>query len=124
MKKYSFLLVLVIFLAACNNTSTNDQSNTDNTEESGPQEGVIEVAIFDVTGMHCESCEKTVAEVLNGIEGVEAAKVSLEYEQAKVKFEPYKVSAEELKAAIIEKGYGVDKIEIVTMENQAGDVTQ
>jgi copper chaperone CopZ len=124
MKYFSFLLILFVFLAACNNTATSDQKNTDNTEESTPQEGVIEIAIIDITGMHCESCEKSITDLLLEIDGVVDAKASLEHEQAKAKFEPAKVSADELKAAIIEKGYGVDNVEIIEMEPQDGGTTE
>jgi len=121
MKKFSFLLVLVMLLAACNNT-TNSDASADQTEESAPVAGEIKIAVLDVTGMHCESCEKTITEVLNNIEGVEAAKASLEMEKAKVKFEPAVVSTEELKAALEEKGYGVGNIEIIEMkETSAGE---
>ena len=117
MKKITFLLVLAVLMAACN-SSTNSNAGTDQTEESSPLPGEIQVAVMDVTGMHCEACEKTITEVLNGIEGVEAAKASLELEQAKVKFEPAIVSTEDLKAALEEKGYGVGNIEIIEVKEQ------
>lgn len=113
-------MIILLFFAACNNTST-EQKSDDQVEESAPLEGEIRVAVIDVTGMHCESCEKTIKEVLSAIEGVEAAKVSLEYNQAKVKFEPVVISTDELKDAIEEKGYGVTNIEVISMESRASE---
>lgn len=121
MKKLSFLILLIIFIVACNNSPTGDQNQTTNTEELSPQEGVIEVAIFDVSGMHCESCVNTITEALNAMEGISATKVSLETEQAKIKFEPAKVSIEEVKTVIEGKGYGMGEAEIISMETKAGE---
>ncbi len=123
MKKLSFLFILALLVVACNNTTTTDQTSTENTETT-PVEGVIEIAIINVSGMSCGGCEKTITTVLSELNGVEDAKVSLEYEQAKVKFEPAKVSVDDLKAAIEAKGYGVESIEIVTMETQAGETDE
>lgn len=120
MKKITFLLVLAVLMAACN-SSTNSNTGADQTEESSALPGEIQVAVMDVSGMHCESCEKTITEVLNDIEGVEAAKASLELEQAKVKFEPAVVSTEELKSALEEKGYSVGNIEIIEMKEQGAE---
>ena len=117
MNKLSFLFILALLVAACNNTTTTDQTTTENTETIAV-EGVLEIAIINVSGMSCEGCEKTIATALSDLDGVEDARVSLEYEQAKVKFEPAKVSIDDLKAAIESKGYGVEEIEVVTMEDQ------
>jgi copper chaperone CopZ len=81
---------------------------------------VIEIAVFDVSGMHCGSCEQTITNALSEIEGVTDAKASVEQEQAKVKFDPAKVSVEELQAAIEGKGYTVEEIEIIKLEEPAG----
>ena len=118
MKKISILLLMTIFIAACNNTATTDQNNTETTETISSDEGTIQVAILDVTGMHCEGCVNTITNSLSGLEGVENVKVSLEYEQAKVKFDSGKVSTDEFKSAIEGKGYGVAKIEVVPFTEQ------
>lgn len=119
MKKIIYLIAALLLTAACNNTVTpTEQSPVESTEASVP-EGTIEIAIIDVTGMHCEACENTIAGVLTALDGVESARVSLEYEQAKVKFYPSKVSTDDFIAAIENKGYGVGNVEIVKMEDQA-----
>jgi copper ion binding protein len=120
MKKLFILLFAVAFIAACNNANKagQDENVTETTESVAPEEEIIEVAIIDVTGMHCDACVKTVTKALTEIEGVNDAKVSLEYEQAKVKFSASKVSEEDFKAAIEGKGYGVGNIEIKKIEDQ------
>lgn len=121
MKKLSFLIVLLIFIAACNNSTTGDQSQAANTEQLSAQEGVIEVAVIDVSGLHCESCVNTITTALNEIDGITDTKVSLEQEQAKFKFEPAKVSMEDVKKAIEGKGYGMGEVEIISLEEQSGN---
>lgn len=121
MKKLSFLIVLLIFIAACNNSTTGDQNQAANTEQLSAQEGVIEVAVIDVSGLHCESCVNTITTALNEIDGITDTKVSLEQEQAKFKFEPAKVSMEDVKTAIEGKGYGMGEVEIISLEEQSGN---
>lgn len=121
MKKLSFLIVLIIFIAACNNSTTGDQNQAVNTEQLSAQEGVIEVAVINVSGLHCESCVNTITTTLNEIDGITDAKVSLEQEQAKIKFEPAKVSMEDVKTAIEGKGYGMGEVEIISLEEPSGN---
>ncbi len=128
MKRISFLLIIFLIIAACNNSGTTSNDAAENegagTELAAPAEASIEVAIIDVTGMHCDGCVNAITNALNELEGVEQAKVSLEYEQAKVKFETSKVTTADLQAAIESKGYGVGGIEIVKPENQPEEQTQ
>ena len=112
MRKITFILVLAMLFMACNNSSTTEQKAGTETPAA------IEVAVIDVTGMHCDGCVNTLTGVLTDIEGVSDVKVSLEYEQAKVKFNPEEVSVDELKTAIEEKGYGVSNVEIKPLQNK------
>ncbi|MEN8224409.1 MAG: heavy metal-associated domain-containing protein [Bacteroidota bacterium] len=118
MKKILFLLIMLFVIAACNNTPTKEQTDTESQEATVPEAGDIQIAIIDVTGMSCEACEKTIATALSELEGVQAVKVSLEYEKAKLKFEPAVVSIDDLKNAITESGYGVGNVEIINMGEQ------
>jgi len=122
MKKISFLLILVIIVASCNNTTT-DQTNTGNTEAT-QQEAVIEVAIISVSGMDCGGCESTIVGALNEIDGVMDAKASFTEQQAKVKFDSSKAGIEEFKVAIEGKGYVVEGIEIVEYSDQSTEPTE
>lgn len=107
MKKLSFLLIVILFIAACNNTTTSDQTNIENTEVIEATETVSEIAIIKISGMHCAGCENTITTALTALDGVKDAKVSVEMEAAKVKYDPAKVSPEDIKAAITAKGYEV-----------------
>ena len=123
MKKLIFLLIASMFTIACNNTSDQQGQSSTATEEAAIPAGTIEIAIIDVTGMHCDGCVNTITKVLTETEGVEDAKVSLEYEQAKVKFDPSKADPVKLKEAIESKGYGVGNIEVVKEELQSIDTS-
>lgn len=119
MKKILILLFAVIIIAACNSAPDAGQTDADKTEETSASLDAIEVAVIDITGMHCAACEKAVGSALTDIDGVEDAIVSLEYEQAKVKFSPSKVNIDDFKAAIEGKGYGVAKVEILKTNDQS-----
>jgi P-type Cu+ transporter len=57
-----------------------------------------------IAGMTCSSCANRVERRLNGIEGVEAT-VNFATERATVSFDPRRVGAEDLVAAVAEAGY-------------------
>jgi P-type Cu+ transporter len=57
-----------------------------------------------IEGMTCSSCANRVEKRLNRIDGVEAT-VNFATEQATVEFDPGRVEAEELVAAVGETGY-------------------
>ena len=121
MKKLFIIFIASLFIVACNNASDQQEQSSTATEEVAAPAGTIEIAIIDVTGMHCDGCVNTITRVLTETEGVESAKVSLEYEQAKVKFDASKANSDKLKEAIESKGYGVGNIEIVKDESQSKD---
>ena len=110
MKKLSLIMLIAMLISACSNAPTTEQK----TETVSP--AAIQIAIIDVTGMHCDACVKTITASLDELEGVEDVIVSLEYEQAKVKFDPEKVGTEDFKAAIEDKGYGIGEIEMKVLE--------
>ena len=124
MKKLSFLLLLSFFIAACNNTGTTDQDNEEATESATPEKRSPEIAIIDISGMHSDACANTITNALKELEGVNKVKVSLEYEQAKLKFDREVIGSEEIKSAIEAIGYTVDNIEIVQVANQAEKPTE
>ena len=66
-----------------------------------------------VTGMTCAACSNRVEKVLNKLEGVEA-QVNLTTEKATVKYNPEKISVEEITKKIENLGYGVltEKVEL------------
>lgn len=62
---------------------------------------------LNVEGMHCEGCSKRLENVLNELEGVESANVSLEEKTAEVNYNEEEIRLEEIKEAIIDAGFEV-----------------
>ncbi len=60
-----------------------------------------------VEGMHCEGCSKRLTKVLNNVEGVKNAQVSLENKTADIEYDENIAKLEELKEAIEDAGFEV-----------------
>lgn len=60
---------------------------------------------LNIEGMHCEGCSKRLERVLNGIDGVERASVSLEQKLATIEYSEEKVSIDTIKEAINDAGF-------------------
>ncbi len=60
-----------------------------------------------ISGMTCGGCVKSVTRVLDALDGVSRADVSLEKRCAVVDYDPAKVGVERLKQAVIEAGYEI-----------------
>lgn len=58
-----------------------------------------------IEGMHCAGCSTRLEKVLNNLEGVEIAKVSLEEKKATIKYDETKISLESIKEAIQDAGF-------------------
>ena len=58
-----------------------------------------------IEGMHCTGCSTRLEKVLNNIEGLETAKVSLEEKKATIKYDENKISLESIKEAIEDAGF-------------------
>ncbi len=58
-----------------------------------------------IEGMHCAGCSTRLERVLNNLEGVEEAKVSLEEKQATIKFDETKTNIENIKEDIADAGF-------------------
>ena len=55
--------------------------------------------------MHCAGCSTRLEKVLNNLEGVEIAKVSLEEKKATIKYDETKISLENIKESIEDAGF-------------------
>ena len=62
-----------------------------------------------IEGMHCTGCSSRLEKVLNNIEGVEKAKVSLEEEEAVITYDNEKVSEKQIIIEIEEAGFRAEK---------------
>lgn len=58
-----------------------------------------------IEGMHCAGCSTRLEKVLNNLEGVETAKVSLEEKKATIKYDETKISLESIKETIEDAGF-------------------
>ena len=58
-----------------------------------------------IEGMHCTGCSTRLEKVLNNIEGVETAKVSLEEKKATIKYNEEETNIENIKEASEDPGF-------------------
>nr|WP_262886191.1 cation transporter [Rhodothermus marinus] len=61
--------------------------------------------VLEVQGMTCEACSQAVVYALRRLEGVQAAEVTLEPPEARVRFDTTKVSVAQLVEAIRNAGF-------------------
>ena len=66
----------------------------------------MEKQVIKVNGMNCGHCTNAVTEAIKEL-GVANVDVSLEKKEATVEFDPNRVSLDQIKAAITERGYEV-----------------
>ena len=59
---------------------------------------------LNIEGMHCTGCSTRLEKVLNNVDGVEDAKVSLEEKKADIKYDETQVSEKELIEAVKDAG--------------------
>ena len=60
---------------------------------------------LNIEGMHCTGCSTRLEKVLNNVDGVEGAKVSLEEKKAYIKYDETQVSEKELIEAVEDAGF-------------------
>ena len=62
---------------------------------------------LNIDGMTCGGCVKSVTKVLNDLDGVRSATVSLENKNAQVEFDEGKIQMAQLVEAVEDAGYDV-----------------
>ncbi|OFZ89904.1 MAG: hypothetical protein A2V78_05030 [Betaproteobacteria bacterium RBG_16_64_18] len=67
----------------------------------------MQTVTLGVSGMTCGGCVSSVTKVLNALEGVAKADVSLDKKCAVVDYDPAKLGVDQLKRTIEEAGYEV-----------------
>ena len=60
---------------------------------------------YQVDGMTCSGCERTVQKVITSLQGVKAANADLQTSTVKVEYDPDTVSVEQIKSAVNNVGY-------------------
>lgn len=63
--------------------------------------------VLGIEGMHCEGCVNRLTKVLNGLDGVNDSKVSLENKNAEVEYDEDKIDLDDIKQAIEDAGFEV-----------------
>jgi len=71
----------------------------------------IKKTTLKVTGMHCAACAANVESALKKLEGVESASVSIASEDARINYDPEKLSLGEIESTIKKSGYNVSLAE-------------
>lgn len=72
-----------------------------------PEEMEMETATLQVSGMTCGGCVRGVTKLLNALDGVTKADVSLEAKRAVVDYDAAKLNVDQIKRAIEGAGYEV-----------------
>ena len=67
----------------------------------------METTVLKVNGMTCGGCVRSVKNVLESIQGVISAEVSLEKAQATVTYDPAKADVNRMREAVTDAGYQV-----------------
>ena len=67
----------------------------------------MEKATLNISGMTCGGCVRSVSSVLNALDGVVKADVSLDNKCAVVDYDAGKLNVDQLKHAVEEAGYEV-----------------
>ena len=65
----------------------------------------MEEVLIKVAGMSCQGCVKNLTGALSGVTGVASVEVSLEAGEARVGYDPAKVSANALRTVIEDCGF-------------------
>lgn len=66
---------------------------------------------FRIDGMHCSSCSLDIDFDLEDLDGVERAKTNYARQKSEVRFDPSKVSIEDIMAIVSKKGYTMSPVE-------------
>lgn len=67
----------------------------------------MQTATLNISGMTCGGCVRSVTKVLNALDGVVKADVSLDEKRAVVDYDAAKLNLDQLKRAVEEAGYEV-----------------
>jgi len=78
---------------------------------AAPSRPATATAVIAVKGMSCSCCTGRVTRALEAVGGVEKAEVTLEPAQARVAFDPTKVTVAALVKAVVEEGFEASRLD-------------
>lgn len=61
--------------------------------------------LLGIEGMHCEGCSSRLTKVLQALNGVSFAKVSLENKNAEIEYDENEIELDDIKQAISDAGF-------------------
>lgn len=93
-KSFTASIALILFLSAGVYAAEKQKSET----------------VTIKTSAICESCKKRIERVLLATPGVEEAQLNLNNKKVKVKFDPSKITAEQIRTVISNTGYDADEV--------------
>lgn len=70
-----------------------------------PQDNGLEELNLVIGGMHCAACSSRLERVLNGLDGVDSASVSLATEAGEISFDPATISRKTIRQAVADAGF-------------------
>src|SRR5512143_1663800 len=95
--------------------STTASTTTTKPEPMAVTTPPIEIISFPVEGMTCASCVNRITRFLQKVDGVDVAEVNLATETATVRFDPSRIAAVDLAAAVDAAGY------VARLDQRSGD---
>lgn len=105
MKKLLIIIAAFSFLIACQSNSKSSDAN----KVSAKEKVELVKMEFDVTGMTCTGCEKSVENGLKKVEGVKEVKASHKNNKVTIQVEKDRVDREALAQKIETVGYVVTR---------------
>ncbi len=99
MKNFKILLIVLSLMASFVSTQTVQAKPTEQTQSN------IQNVILDMQNMTCAMCPITIRRALQGVEGVQSAKVDFSSKTANVTFNPKKTNIEALIKTTTNVGY-------------------
>lgn len=104
MKRIAFILLIALFAVGCSGNS-QEQKAEEPAKSIAPEN--IQVVEFDVEGMTCTGCEKTIEAGVNSLDGISEVQADHKAAKTTVKFDKTRVNPEDISSMIREKGYEV-----------------
>ncbi|MBW7572044.1 copper chaperone CopZ [Caproiciproducens faecalis] len=67
----------------------------------------MEKILFNVNGMSCEHCVRSITKAVSALSGIGGVSVSLDAKTVEVEYDPAKSSPDQIKSEIEDQGYDV-----------------
>ena len=99
MKNLNYLLIVLSLMAGFVSTQTVQAKSTEQAQNNNQS------VVLDVQNMTCAMCPITIRKALQGVDGVQSAKVDFSSKTASIIFDPKKTNSETLIKTTTNVGY-------------------